>query len=150
MPEMNNCKRIIYLIIVFFLFLSLFKLNLNILTTNSTNQEDIENNIFGYLIIILIITLLQTATCVGFLKLCDEFLQKQYKKLHTKWVNYKKQKKFSSEIEITGDLVNCCICLDNMEKGIKLKCNHVIHKECLHNMMNYDIKKCPLCCQNFV
>lgn len=39
---------------------------------------------------------------------------------------------------------DCCICLEEMQKGIKLTCNHILHKECMKKW--HQIKQsCPLC-----
>jgi hypothetical protein len=131
------------------LFWCVFYLNLNILTTQPSSTKN-HNYIFGYIVVILIISFFETIIITGGLLVLFNYIKRQYDKLYRKWVNYKKEKKFATEIEMTGDPVDCCICLDNMEKGIKLKCNHVIHKKCLHNMISYDINKCPLCCKEFV
>jgi hypothetical protein len=55
-------------------------------------------------------------------------------------------------MELEEDIDNdCSICIDNLRKGnevIKLKCNHIFHKECIKSyLLNYD-NKCPLCRNN--
>uniref|UniRef100_A0A6C0C7A3 RING-type E3 ubiquitin transferase n=1 Tax=viral metagenome TaxID=1070528 RepID=A0A6C0C7A3_9ZZZZ len=42
----------------------------------------------------------------------------------------------------------CCICLEKYKENdilIKLKCNHMFHKECLEPWFNNNKKSCPLC-----
>jgi hypothetical protein len=59
------------------------------------------------------------------------------------------------EVMILEDDIDndCSICIDNLRKGnevIKLKCNHIFHKECIKSyLMNYD-NKCPLCRKNIL
>lgn len=37
---------------------------------------------------------------------------------------------------------NCCVCLENEGRWIKLKCNHILHKSCFLNLTKLT---CPLC-----
>ncbi len=59
-------------------------------------------------------------------------------------------------IILEDDIDNdCSICIDNLKKGnevIKLKCNHIFHKECIKSYLRSDIKNdiCPYCRQNIV
>jgi hypothetical protein len=50
-------------------------------------------------------------------------------------------------IEVDLDIekqVDCCICLENIETGVQLNCEHILHKECIQKW--YNIKRnCPLC-----
>lgn len=147
---MNNYKKTIILGSCFFIFWYIFYLNLNILTSQPISTKENHNDTFKYIIIILVFSIIETILIAGFFILICEYLLELFKKLYKKWNDYQKEKKFSTEIEMTGDPVDCCICLDEMEKGIQLKCNHVIHKKCLHNMIEYQINKCPLCCQEFL
>ena len=42
----------------------------------------------------------------------------------------------------------CCICLEEYKENdvlIKLKCNHMFHKECLEPWFNNNKNSCPLC-----
>jgi len=42
----------------------------------------------------------------------------------------------------------CCICLDKYKENdilIKLKCNHMFHKECLEPWFKKSNRSCPLC-----
>lgn len=61
----------------------------------------------------------------------------------------KTNKIINNEVELTIDY-DCCICLDNIENGIILKCKHVLHKECLKEMIESELTNCPLCRQDIV
>ena len=46
----------------------------------------------------------------------------------------------------TGEVNNCSICLDELNDSVKiLNCKHKLHKECLQELLNQKINKCPLC-----
>jgi hypothetical protein len=65
-------------------------------------------------------------------------------------IETKSETLFENVVEISIDLekeIDCCICLEKMNIGIKLNCNHIMHKECLKKW--YSVKKnCPLCRKN--
>lgn len=55
----------------------------------------------------------------------------------------KEEEKDFLEINLTEEQ-DCCICLEPMQTGVKLECNHILHKECIRKW--HTIKKsCPLC-----
>ena len=76
-------------------------------------------------------------------------IQIGYKKIKT-YLLKKHREKMMKEVDINENHINdsCCICLDDMERGVVLKCNHVLHKECLKELIEYNHKLCPLCCQD--
>lgn len=39
----------------------------------------------------------------------------------------------------------CSICLEEIEKGTELPCNHCFHKECIKNWLCKKKNECPLC-----
>ena len=42
----------------------------------------------------------------------------------------------------------CSICLDDLDLGVKLKCGHIYHQECINKWITTEFsmdKKCPLC-----
>ncbi len=40
---------------------------------------------------------------------------------------------------------DCCICIDNINEGIKLSCDHCFHVDCLKHWLCNEKKSCPIC-----
>ena len=57
------------------------------------------------------------------------------------------QQIYYTEVVVTN--INCTICLEECNKCVQLKCNHVYHKECIDKwfQINNNTKRCPLCRQ---
>lgn len=65
----------------------------------------------------------------------------------------KTEKILKNEVNITElemSTIRCCICLEDIDIGIKLNCSHIIHKGCLEELLNNQFMNCPLCAQNMV
>lgn len=45
---------------------------------------------------------------------------------------------------------DCIICLEKMSFGVQLQCNHIFHRHCLDQLIEYEYIKCPLCRANIV
>jgi hypothetical protein len=57
---------------------------------------------------------------------------------------------YYTEVDISNTNTNCTICLEELNKCVKLKCNHTYHKECIDTWFktnNNNTKSCPLCRQ---
>lgn len=82
------------------------------------------------------------------------FVEKMYQYNVEKKVKKDQEKIFKNEINLKEDIemsvINCCICLEQIEMGIKLNCSHIIHKTCLENLMNFKFETCPLCVKPIV
>ena len=62
----------------------------------------------------------------------------------------KDESKFNNngEDKEENNKMNCPICLENSDKGIKFqvaKCGHIICTNCWNNILKTDNKKCPIC-----
>lgn len=58
-------------------------------------------------------------------------------------------KLYINSFEVTYDYVpfeRCSICLEDFSDNVilKLRCNHLFHRNCIYNWFNFDIR-CPLC-----
>ena len=50
--------------------------------------------------------------------------------------------------EKLNDINECLICIENFEEDediIKIKCNHIFHKDCIRKWLCNESNKCPIC-----
>lgn len=50
-------------------------------------------------------------------------------------------------VDLTGNYSDCCICLEDIEKGVMLDCRHKYHCDCINKWKKIN-PICPLCCRN--
>ena len=49
-------------------------------------------------------------------------------------------------VDLTGNYADCCICLEDIEKGVVLECRHKYHCDCINRWKKIN-PICPLCCR---
>ena len=146
-----SCKNSLILALSIVLFWYMFYLNLHFITENTktSKQQHHSSSSFGHLVMIFMFAFFETFFILTFFIIICRYIMIFIEKMKIKWENYQKEKFFSNEVELS-DQMDCCICLDNMEKGIQLKCHHFIHKSCLYGMIEHKLTRCPLCCHDLV
>lgn len=125
----------------------LFSLHLNKMIS------DIKIEPVFFIVILLIITLNIALILLIIQYILYSLFYDIFISLYELKIKQKKQKKFENEInvkEIEDSTIICCICLENIESGIKLKCSHYLHAVCFEELINNQFKHCPLCIQNIV
>lgn len=130
----------------YFLYLNTLFINENYYI-NHENQKK-ENN-FEILALSLLLTIIELCGINLIIVFIYQTLLNLYDHVKMRWRQYKKDRGKFKEIELR-EIVTCCICLNEIKKGIKLTCNHFLHKDCLNEMIDYNLKKCPLCCQEII
>ena len=66
------------------------------------------------------------------------------KKMRERIKNLILEEKLGKEINLSGK-ETCSVCLEEMDKCVKTKCNHHFHKKCMIHIINKGVKICPLC-----
>ncbi len=87
--------------------------------------------------------LLLYISCINF----KNFLKAQWNK---RKINNILSKSIHMDKEIQISTIECCICLEEIHDGVKLKCTHVLHRDCLKKYLGHEFTKCPLCIQDLV
>ena len=106
-------------------------------TTNITNEFTNTFMIFSFLFFDIIIA----SRCI-----CYFFFKGNNNELNTNLINDYEEVDYLPEEE--NDI--CSICLEkyfdeeNLKKVVKLKCNHLFHKECIDSWIRIN-KNCPMC-----
>lgn len=145
----NNKYKYISISIISLIFLGIMAL----IDFKILNLLKIEHaSAITIIIFVMLLTILQLLFIIFIIIILwyiTEYMQKKVKILKTK-IN--KQKVLSNDIIIDEEVseIKCCVCLEIINTGVKLACNHVLHKACLNEMFEFNLLKCPLCCQDIV
>lgn len=96
------------------------------------------------LIMIQLFLYLSCFTCILYFK--EKYEKWRHRRRITRHIRQrtKIQKNLNNSI-IYNFKEECIICLEPLEGAIKLKCNHIYHRHCLDQMLEYNILTCPLC-----
>jgi len=62
------------------------------------------------------------------------------------WVFFelRQLKKNEEELEVLTEPIECCICCETINKGKRLSCEHIFHKECIDTWFR-EKPSCPYC-----
>ena len=145
MMENTNIKwPVISLNIIFFIML--ITINIELFQKTCSNPDNC--NSISFLVMIGLITIVQICILNAIILSIFYSLHNGYRKIK-KYLSERRTEKMMKEVDINETHINdsCCICLDNMERGVVLKCNHALHKVCLKELIEYKHKLCPLCCK---
>lgn len=144
----RNLKIRIFSIIISCLII--FLININLI---EYLKYDDKFFVIFFIISITILEIIFLVIIIHFVIVLMLYFYITYIKIY--WVIYNKKRNISKLENINIEKsemskLDCCICLENIDDGVKLKCNHILHKNCLDEMLEYNLNKCPLCCQNIV
>ena len=114
---------------------------------------DIETNAVLFIILLTIVSLNMALLMLLIEYLLYSFFEKIFDFKNEYKMKRERQKIFENRINVQDieiSSINCCICLEPINEGIKLNCSHILHEKCLEQLIDCKFRDCPLCAQNIV